>query len=266
MFIRPLSDVHNEFSTFNLPPTSVDSETVLLLAGDIALADRTESTLVPFLDSLTERFRDILYIPGNHEYYHSSLMRADDKLKAACARYSNVHYMQEKFMVIDDVMFIGATLWTDFDGGNPIASMTAHQSMNDFNYIRTGPATLPYERKMRPLDVMGINAQHRKFIEDSLKTAHRSGNKAVVFTHHSPTMQSCTGAYPAGPLDYAYYNTRMDDLIMEYGPALWVHGHSHHPIDFMMGETRMCSNPRGYSRDPHGHEGLGFNDQLVIQV
>lgn len=266
MFIRPVSDIHNEFSIFNLPVTEMDSRCVLILAGDIALADRINTTLIPFLDSVTDRFADIMYIPGNHEFYHSSLAVGDGKLEVACKRYANVHYMQNKSMVIGDVRFIGSTLWTDFNNGNPIATMTAQSEMNDFNYIRTGSKVEPYERKIRPIDMIGLNHLSRSFITSELKNAHEVGEKAVLFTHHGISMMSCTGAYPAGPMDYAYYNTGMENMILDYEPVLCVHGHSHHPVDYMLGNTRIVNNARGYTKNPDGNEGLGYRPDLVIEV
>lgn len=266
MFIRPASDIHNEFSVFNLPVTAVDEKAVLVLAGDIALADALNSTLVPFLDSVTDRFRDVLYIPGNHEYYRSSLLRADEKLADVCKRYQNVHYMQEKSMLLDGVRFIGATLWTDFDRGNPMVCLAAQNEMNDFVHIRTGNRTTPYARKMRPIDVMGINSHNRFFIKEELEKANAANEKAVVFTHHSPSIMSQSSVYKPGPIDYAYHNTGLEDMMLDYNPVLWIHGHSHHPVDYMIGNTRILSNPRGYCKHPSGNEGLGYNGELVIEL
>lgn len=268
MFIRPISDIHNEFSIFDLPVTEVDGKAVLVLAGDIAIANRASSTLTPFLDSVTDRFAHILYIPGNHEYYSDgSLLRVDAKLENACKRYPNVHYMNRKTKVIDGVKFIGATLWTDFNNGDPRVTMEAHSTMNDYNHIRTGTFAEPYARKIRPIDIMGINADHRMFIEHELILAHSMEEKVVVFTHHGPTLASRPNIIPSGPLDYAYYNaSKIEDLIFDYKPLVWIHGHSHFPVDMMLGDTRLINNPRGYSDFPASDEGLGFFGDLVIEL
>ena len=265
MFIRPLSDIHNEFSMLNLPVLETDAKTILLLSGDIAVADRVESTLTPFLEANADRFSDVLYIPGNHEYYHGSLMTVDAKLRAVCNRFTNVHFMQKRSMVIDSVVYIGATLWTDFNSGNPMAMLHARSEMNDYRIIRTGSEVDAYRRKAMPIDTLGINKDHRDFIESELAKAAHAGMRAVVFTHHTPSMLSNCGLYPAGPLDYAYHNTGLEEMIHTYEPVLWFHGHTHHPMDYMLGNTRVICNPRGYTRDPNGNEGLGFNDSLVVE-
>lgn len=268
MFIRPVSDIHNEFSLFNLPATEVDSQAVLVLAGDIAIGKRGESTLAPFLDAVHDRYTDVVYIPGNHEYYgDGSLLRTDAKLEAVCKRYPNVHYMNRKSMLIRGVRFIGATLWTDFKRGDPMVMMTAHESMNDFNQIRTGTVAEPYRRTIRPVDIIGINLDHRQFIEHELKQAKLAGEKVVVFTHHGPSVMSRPPDIRTGLLDYAYYNDcGLEELMLDYEPLVWVHGHSHFPVDYMIGNTRVVSNPRGYCRNPDGHEGLGFIGDLTIEL
>lgn len=265
-FIRPLSDIHNEFSVFDLPVTEFDSRAVLVLAGDIGLA-KSGSSLENFLDSVTERFTDILYIPGNHEYYRGSFQRTEGKLMDLCNRYLNVHYMNKKTMFIDGIRYIGATLWTDFNGANPMAMLAAEEAMSDYKVIRTGPKSNPYQRPLRPVDLIGVNMEHRAFIETELRKAKDKAEKVVVFTHHGPSFASRTDAYPPGLLDYAYYNTcKLEDLIYEYEPLLWVHGHSHHPVDIMMGNTRILNNSRGYSNHPAQAESSDFRELLVVTL
>lgn len=266
MFIRPASDLHNEFSTFKLPSLETDSRSVLLLAGDIGLA-KVQSTLTPFLDSVTDRFTDVLYIPGNHEYYHDgSLIRVDVKLEEICRRYLNVHYLNRKTIKIGNVRFIGATLWTDMNNGDPMVIMTAQEQMNDYRRIRTGTLAEPYRRKIRPVDTLGLNIDHRHFIKTELEKARENGEKVVVMTHHSPSFLSRPQGMRHGLLDYAYYNCGLESLIEEYRPAVWVHGHSHYPADYMIGNTRIVSNPRGYSYGSEQDEGLGFLPNLVIEL
>lgn len=270
MFIRPVSDLHNEFSIFNLPATEVDEKAVLILSGDIAVAD-APSSLRRFLDTVTSRFTDVLYIPGNHEYYHGSLRRVDDKLAQICKEYENVHYMNQQSMKIGDVLFIGATLWTDFRNGDPMVMMQCQGAMNDYNLIRTGIPGQPYQRKITPRDILVLHMEHRKFIENELSKARDAGEqKVVVFTHHSPSFISRPSQEEAdfvfGPVDYAYYNIGMEDMIEEYAPTIWIHGHSHYPVDCMIGKTRLVSNTRGYSNHPDGTQRSDFDRGLVIEL
>ncbi len=46
------------------------------------------------------------------------------------------------------------------------------------------------------------------------------------------------------------------------GVLLWVHGHTHHCVDYRIGGTRILSNQRGYPDQPAG----GFRPDLVLDV
>ena len=268
MYIRPVSDIHNEFSVFDLPVTAVDGKAVLVLAGDIGIAKRGSTTLTPFLKAVAHRYTDVVYIPGNHEYYNGgSLLRTDAKLEAICQPFPNVHYMNRKSKVINGVRFIGAALWTDFKRGDPMVILEAEAKMNDYKVIRTGTAADPYRRKIRASDIIGVHLDHRKFIEDELKAAKLAGEKVVVFTHHGPSLMSRPRGMRQSAVDYAYYNDcGLEELMFEYEPLVWVHGHSHYPVDYMMGNTRVVSNPRGYSDFSDTDQGLGFLGDLTIEL
>jgi hypothetical protein len=43
------------------------------------------------------------------------------------------------------------------------------------------------------------------------------------------------------------YHSHLEYFIMDH-PQIktWVHGHMHDAVDYMIGETRILSNPRGY--------------------
>jgi hypothetical protein len=39
----------------------------------------------------------------------------------------------------------------------------------------------------------------------------------------------------------------MEEFIVDHPQIkLWTHGHTHHPFDYIVGETRVICNPRGY--------------------
>ncbi len=261
MFIRPASDIHNEFGMFTVPPMDSDARGILILSGDIGVG-KTISTLEPFFDKVSEQFADVLFIPGNHEYYYGSLVTMPAKLEALSRRYMNVHYMDRRMMKIGGIRFVGATLWTDYNSGNPVVIQQCREAMNDFKQIRTGTKAEPYVRRSKPLDFMALNTLDRLFIEQELKAAKEAGERAVVFTHHGPSFLSRPDWERQSPVDYAYYNTGLEDLILDFGPEVWIHGHSHYPVDYMLGDTRIVSNPRGY----HGHETSLFNDALAIEL
>lgn len=58
----------------------------------------------------------------------------------------------------------------------------------------------------------------------------------------------------------AAYASALDRLVEGSGAAVWVHGHTHHCVDYRVGRTRVVSNQRGYP----GEAVNGFAPDLVI--
>jgi len=159
---------------------------------------------------------------------------------------------------VNDTIFIGCTLWTDFQlyGDQQSCMEVCARELNDYSVIRFADVT--GERPLKPEDTLAIHYHHRQFLEEQLEK-HR-GQKMVVITHHLPTERSVQKRYIGDQVTTAFASD-LEDLILRYQPALWIHGHSHHSKDYSIGKTRIVSNPRGY---PGEH--IEFINDLVIEV
>jgi hypothetical protein len=158
-------------------------------------------------------------------------------------------------MIVGDVRLLGFTAWTDYTvtGNQPLATWDARSSMADFRAIRTGNY-----RKVVPEDFIRINIQSRQWLEHKL--AEPFDGRTVVVTHHAPSMVSLQGnGYASSHLDGAYAN-RWEHL-MGSQIALWIHGHSHHAVDYEIAGTRIVSNPKGYPG-----EDCGFCPGLIVEI
>lgn len=236
MIIRILSDLHLEFAEFEPPVVPAD---VVILAGDIHVGDKA-------LPWIQRHFQDtpVIYVPGNHEYYGQVLPKHTVELRQRCAAIG-VHLLDEDAIDLAGMRFLGCTLWTDFElfGGDPrLAGDLATRSMNDYRKIRV----LPQYRKLRSIDTALMHAKARRWLADQL--ANGADQPTVVISHHAPSLQSVPAHYQTDPLTPAYAS-RLDDLIAETKPALWIHGHTHNSSDYRIGDTRVLCNPRGYVPD-----------------
>lgn len=227
---------------------SVDYKQVILsIAGDANEIDSSSGRskrLVEALKKLSEIYRAVVYVPGNHEYYGGKINTADEKLVQWMEGVENFHYLNCGHVKIDNYNFIGATLWTDFDGGNPVKMLMCQQSMNDYRYIRKLFLERNECHRLNPQMVIGINREHLKFIKDKL--TELQGQKNIVVTHHSPSHRSITEGYKGDPLNAAYHND-LDSLIEDMQPIIWQHGHVHSFHRYKIGKTTVIANPRGYT-------------------
>ena len=60
----------------------------------------------------------------------------------------------------------------------------------------------------------------------------------------------------------ANFASDLEELVIESGVLLCVHGHIHSQSDYRIGDTRIIANPRGYPREDVGE----FNADLVVEV
>ena len=274
------SDLHLEFGTIELKNT--ESADVLILAGDICVARDIElaganmyaqrkraERYLAFFEQVSKEFPKVVYIMGNHEHYHGDFKYTYDILKTALGHLENVHVLEKEVLVIDDVTIIGATVWTDMNGSDPTTLREMPHMMNDFhgvdnsnNMIQRKVPLYHYddETKVQTVTSHKYKDYPSKFspkdaVEDFNKALDyinhvvydRADQKFVVVTHHCPSEQSVHDKYKGDILMNGGFRSNCDDFI-SYRPQikLWMHGHTHEDFDYVLGETRVVCNPRGY--------------------
>jgi Icc-related predicted phosphoesterase len=232
MKIQILSDLHIEFEGH--PYLECDCD-VVVLAGDIHVKDRGVKWSI---ENIKEK--PVIYILGNHEFYGKTYPKLIDELKELTEN-TNVHILEKDVITINEVNFLGTTLWTDFEllGDPRIAGYECQQVMTDYKKIRK----LPGYSKLRSLDTAIYHKHSKAWIEKELE--QRMGEKNVVVTHHGPSMRSVPDYYREDIITSAYVSD-LEDLIMKYQPSGWIHGHLHNSSDYMIGSTRVICNPKGY--------------------
>jgi len=244
-----MSDLHTELWPFT-PPELVDSADVVVLAGDVA---RSASAI----HWARANFADVpvVFVPGNHEYYGGNLSRTAIHMNWA-AEGTNVHLLDNDAAIIDDVRFLGTTLWTDFElfGGpenRSYALAMAKQCMADFNCITYGSTGW-----FRPEQSVELHRIAVQWLETRL--AEPFPGKTVVVTHHAPHRKSVAPRFVANILSAAFAS----DLERLMGRAtLWLHGHTHDAFDYEVRGTRVVCNPRGYRS-----ERTEFDPRLIVEV
>ena len=261
------SDVHLEFGDLEFTNEGAD---VLVLAGDIMIAqylyDHTPDSIQKsldqgnklgnrqleaikyrkFLEQVSVQFKHVIMIAGNHEFYHGRWYQALDTLRHECNQFANVYFLEDQVKEIDDVMFVGSTLWTDMNKNDWYTKYQVKNGMSDFRIIKNDKNNY---HSLHPDDVI---VRHAKSLEFIKTTVANTSKKVVVVTHHAPSDLSIAECYKDQQLMNGAYRTNLEDFVMDSNINLWCHGHTHHSFDYMLGNTRIVCNPRGYV----GHEPL----------
>jgi len=248
MRLHILSDLHMEFEPFT--PPAVEAHAVIL-AGDI---DTGRHGLKWAFKTFPKR--PVIYVLGNHEFYGQKLQKLIEELREM-ARGTNIHVLENESFRLADVVFLGATLWTDFAlNGDPVASeLVAQTGLNDFRRIRT----LSNYSRLTPADTRRLHLESRRWLEDQVFGL--KGQKVVIVTHHAPSRESLPPFFEGDALNPAFASD-LSRLIAESEARLWIHGHIHHCCDYTIGKTRVLANPRGYPTEPRE----GFDPGLIVEV
>lgn len=165
----------------------------------------------PYVRERLSSYFDVPYfeVRGNHDFYGSTFPNFGDTF--------NSYW-------IGNVGIAGATLWTP---ASPIEFLDYKRDMMDFSQIK-GITEDKYNR---------AHSTDLAYIKDC--------KPDIVVTHHSPSMRSCSSKYRYSHMNKFFHN-KLDELIEDLQPKLWVHGHTHDRHDYKIGQTRVICHPRGY--------------------
>lgn len=300
MRIAVVSDVHLEFGPLLLK--NEQNADVLILSGDILTAKQLDFAaatygdmydsnkamrFIDFIKMCTFQFPHVIYVLGNHESYNFDIKYTATHIKEQLQQFKNLYVLDDECKKIDDVTFVGGTMWTDMNKEDPLTLFHIKDRMNDFRIIKNGNRevfrTVPIyeynEDGSLKKDENGYNIpvghkkksevasfspedsveMHKKFVAYLQLMTEGKDEKFVVCTHHSPSFQSMAPWYANDQLMNGAYHSSLEHLI-EVRPCikLWTHGHTHEPFDYMVHNTRVVCNPRGYV----GHEQRAKDFQL----
>ena len=286
MKIKLVSDLHLEFSDCYI--NNNEGADVLILGGDICIAQDLHDHPEPANTAdqaaiangtglgrrqlTAQRFRDffkrcsfqfphVIYIMGNHEFYNGKFYAGIDYMREECAKYPNVYMLEQDMKIIDDVVFVGGTLWTNMNKRDPLTMHAIEGMMNDFRIIRNDA------RNYAAMSALDVAIRHDKTLAYIEHIVHEHRNKkCVVVGHHSPSFQSAHEMYKHETLMNGGYHSDLSEFILDHPQIkLWTHGHTHHPFDYVIGETRIVCNPRGYENDGYSEQ-TGWDPTKILEI
>jgi len=248
MRLHIFSDLHIEFAAWKPNRPAAD---VIIAAGDIEKG-------LNGLNWLQQHFprQPVVYVTGNHEYYRHALPKLTEEIRRAAAG-TNIHPLENAAVEIEGYTILGCTLWTSFLVGPDLeaAMRYAEAGMNDFRLIRNSAE----QRVLRAQDTARLHQESVLWLKHELM--QHDPARTIVVTHHAPSRKSEAPYHANSPLNPAF-TSDLDALIESSGIPLWVHGHTHYNVDYVIGSTRVLSNQRGYP----GAKCQGFDGGKVVEL
>ena len=262
MRVQIASDLHHEFVRDGAPGSEAlelaKDVDLLVLAGDVHASTQTVGLYGQYPVP-------VLYVHGNHEMYGHEFFTLQHQLRTNLAPTS-LRFLERDELIMDGVRFLGCCLWTDYNlrpEWKTVALREAEIAMNDHRHIRYGRA-----HAFSPRDAEAENKKSQVWLADKLAQSFRG--RTVVITHHAPHANSIPPEYEGDILSAAFAS----DLTRLMEPVdVWVHGHIHRSVDYMVGGCRVICNPRGYPKrysiNPGAlaaFENPEFDPALVIDI
>jgi Icc-related predicted phosphoesterase len=251
MKIQYCSDLHLESepnSRFLEANPLVVTGDILVLAGDVVpLLDEYLSN--PFFHFISDNYKQVFWIPGNHEYYHRDLANYSSSFSIQLA--GNIQIVNNIELIYEGVKFIFSTMWSKIGNEN---MKIVEKNVPDFSSITLN------DKPFRANDFNRLHAESIRFIKHSL---HPKTSKTVVVTHHLPSVLCNSALHNSSSINEAYC-VDLTDYIEDCSANFWIHGHSHvnHPPLFI-GKTIVLTNQLGYI---HSNEHAGFRSNAFISI
>lgn len=216
---------------------------MLGLLGDIGIPSLLDSKLEDFLRWCSERFLLVFYIPGNHEYYSEMGYVMDavhEWLRSICSQFPNVHMLDNRTYEIEDVMFIGSTLWSNVPVDKEAAVV---EGISDYHVIYSYPGV-----RITPRELSAKFWENLAFIASKVEECKERGHLAVVLTHHAPSfIKTSDPSYKDSDKSFAFATT----INYQHDPhaiRLWCCGHTHFNFRHKEEGYELVSNQMGYRK------------------
>ena len=228
-------DFHKDRGRSVFAGLSKDAD-VAVVAGDMAAFYDFETGICDFCSE----YPNVVYVAGNHEYYHSAAFdQVNNILLNLESKLDNFTWLNNKRVKIEGQYFIGATLWFQ----RTVAAQINKHGFNDFRYV---PNCDPFA-----FDEFDYT---KKYFEIAMEQGD------IVITHHAPSFTSIHPKFFGSDMN-CYFANRLDSLIIDKKPKIWIHGHMHDGCDYTIGNTQIICNPFGYPG-----ENRMFNDGLIVEI
>lgn len=280
MKLHVINDIHNDVCPYDLNIQYFSEQVdAIVLSGDYS---NTIHHLEKVIIECQKYKLPLIYIPGNHEFYNYCIQTVKETINAFAKKYS--YFKPLQLVDIDGaadirtyvdhtnkVAFIGDTLWTDYDLFSSMqkSKEICRIGMKEMEFISKYHACLFFNTTISTL----ITPEYLQLLCNNSCNAIRklsymyksNGYKVVVLSHHAPHMNSIRADYRSNAISPAFGSNLLDKKISTSNIDMWCHGHVHQFYDYVVNNTRVICNPRGYISENYIEETY-FNPMLIVEV
>ncbi|TLD25481.1 hypothetical protein PspLS_05569 [Pyricularia sp. CBS 133598] len=272
MKLQILSDLHLEapkgYDIYQVTPAAP----YLALLGDIGTVGPHKADLFAFLTAQAHQFRTVLFVPGNHEAYHSSWAETLTALRALEHETSAAGL---SFVLLDRGVFripaddatgakVTAVLGCSLFSAVPHASRDAVSlGLADFFRSRDGWDVAAHDAA-HARDLAWLNEQVAALEGDE------SVGGIVVLTHWSPSVDARArdARHEGSSISSGFATDLSREVCFRSAKVkVWAFGHTHYNCDFAVeregaSPIRLVTNQRGY----YFNQADGFDGIKTLNV
>lgn len=264
MNIWHISDLH--FSEQQIAEAfsygSVPNADIAVVVGDVS--DRMDDSLA-WCAKVIRPHMPVIYVPGNHDFYYADLTETSARARRQAVKLG-IYYLDSDTVYVGGVRFIGATFWSDLeldaveDGRLCPTKMSANllraRKGSDYKKIYLDRRNSLFAT---PEFTRALHFEQKRYITRMLARKHNG--PTVVATHFAIHEKSVNPLYRHTPTSHCYMSDQ-DQVIAQFSPTIWLHGHVHDCFEYDIHGTRVVCNPGGYAHE----SGNGFRWSLVHTV
>lgn len=259
MQIRVLSDIHCDINENH--PLKLDGDVFTIVAGDIS------GDPILSVQWVKENIKNGLIIHGNHLVYNRLNLPLQDLsliLSNPFPLENNISYLNNQYKIIDDIVFIGSCLYTDYkyNGGVYSNMRLAEKGLNDFRWglYREGNKIV----NLTPEHYLQMFKVSFDFIKKTLRKF--KDKKCVLITHHGVSPLQIDPKHFTSNLNASFISDLNKFIMKQKNLPLIISGHVHTSSDFVIGNTRVICNPYGYRDKMYKETNTKFDANLIVEV
>lgn len=248
------SDLHLEFDEnyhFLMSNKLKPVAPYLILAGDIDIISDGKVTRPEYFRYLSDNWKEVFIIPGNHEFYKKGNVAASYNLELTI--HSNVRYLNHQVVTIEGVDLIFTTLWSR------VNTSLIKNYIADFRQCKYADGPFKYTHH---------DQLHEKAVSWLNKVLSPDKERPRVVVSHFVPCEEANG-YPKskdnyiGPIISRYFVASLENRIRDWDIDYWIYGHNHWDKDVDNLGVKFRSNQFGYC---HTLEHKEFDLEKVIEI